>query len=186
MVADLFMKNSIWIYFLGVKLLMTVYKYVTYICNLLIMSKNCIYWTTYIIRNLEPNCEYSVPRFLPKSLHRSCTLARNSEIKKIEYISWHWKYQQSTNICLSSLRYRTLHPPQNICRPLKTFACVSLRYRKRCGGGWMAILVVVCGKICGKMCGKIEKLSDWNKNLCGSIYGPRDYDSSDKKTKKMW
>ena len=22
------------------------------------------------------------------------------------------------------------------------------------GGGWMAILVVVCGKICGKMCGK--------------------------------
>ena len=36
----------------------------------------------------------------------------------------------------------------------------------------MAILVVVCGKICGKMCGKmcgkIEKLSDWNKNWCGS------------------
>ena len=34
----------------------------------------------------------------------------------------------------------------------------------------MAILVVVCGKICGKMCGKIEKLSDWNKNWCGSIF----------------
>ena len=36
----------------------------------------------------------------------------------------------------------------------------------------MAILVVVCGqicgKMCGKMCGKIEKLSDWNKNWCGS------------------
>ena len=48
----------------------------------------------------------------------------------------------------------------------------------------MAILVVVCGKMCGKMCGKIEKLSDWNKNLCGSRYGPRDYDSGDKKKKK--
>ena len=45
----------------------------------------------------------------------------------------------------------------------------------------MAILVVVCGKMCGKMCGKIEKLSDWNKNLCGSRYGPHDYDSGDKK-----
>ena len=58
----------------------------------------------------------------------------------------------------------------------------------------MAILVVVCGKmcgkmcgkICGKMCGKIEKLLDWNKNWCGSRYGPCDYDSDDKKTKKMW
>ena len=57
-------------------------------------------------------------------------------------------------------------------------------------GGWMAILVVVCskicGKICGKMCGKIEKLSDWNKNWCGSRYGPHDYDSGDKKMKKLW
>ena len=38
--------------------------------------------------------------------------------------------------------------------------------------GWVAIVAVVCGKICGKicgkMCGKIEKLSDWNKNWCGS------------------
>ena len=56
----------------------------------------------------------------------------------------------------------------------------------------MAIVVVVygniCGKICGKicceMCGKIEKFSDLNKNYCGSIYGPHDYDSCDKKTKK--
>ena len=52
----------------------------------------------------------------------------------------------------------------------------------------MAILVVVCGKICGQMCGqmcgKIEKLSDWNKNWCGSRYGHHDYDSGDKKTKK--
>ena len=51
----------------------------------------------------------------------------------------------------------------------------------------MAIVVVVCGKICGKicgkMCGKIEKLSDCNKHWCGSIYGPHDYDSHDKKTK---
>ena len=44
------------------------------------------------------------------------------------------------------------------------------------GGGWVAIVVVVFGKICGKMCGKIEKLSDWNKNWCGSRYGPHDYD----------
>ena len=38
----------------------------------------------------------------------------------------------------------------------------------------MDIVVVVCGKICGnmcsKICGKIEKLSDWNKNWCGSRY----------------
>ena len=50
-------------------------------------------------------------------------------------------------------------------------------------------MVVVCGKICGKicddMCGKIEKLSDWNKNWCGSRYGPHDYDSGDKKTKNQ-
>ena len=44
------------------------------------------------------------------------------------------------------------------------------------GGGWVAIVVVVCGKI--------EKMSDWNKNWCGSRYGPCDYDSGDKKAKK--
>ena len=59
--------------------------------------------------------------------------------------------------------------------PLKTFACVSLRYRN-CYGG-MAIVVVVCGNICGK----IEKLLDQNKIWCGTKYGPRDYDSCDKK-----
>ena len=48
---------------------------------------------------------------------------------------------------------------------------------------WVAIVVVVFGKIYGKMCGKIEKLSDWKKNWCGSRYGPLDYDSGDKKTK---
>ena len=31
--------------------------------------------------------------------------------------------------------------------------------------------------MCGKMCGKIEKVSDWNKNWCGSRYEPHDYDS---------
>ena len=40
-------------------------------------------------------------------------------------------------------------------------------------------------KIFGKMCGKIEKLSDWNKNWCGSRYGSHDYDSGDKKTKRQ-
>ena len=44
-----------------------------------------------------------------------------------------------------------------IIRPLKTFACVSLRYRKRCWG--VTIVVVVCGKICGKICDK----------MCGKI-----------------
>ena len=29
----------------------------------------------------------------------------------------------------------TLLPLPNLCRPLKTFACVSFRYRKHCGGG---------------------------------------------------
>ena len=49
-------------------------------------------------------------------------------------------------------------------------------------GGWVAIVVVVCGKICGK----IEKLLNWReKNWCGSIYGPHDYDSGDKKTKNQ-
>ena len=57
----------------------------------------------------------------------------------------------------------------------------------------MAIVEVVCGnicgkifgKICGEMCGKIEKLSDRNKNWCGSRYEPLDYDSGDKKTKRQ-
>ena len=53
-------------------------------------------------------------------------------------------------------------------------------------GGWVAILLVVCGKMCGKtcgkICGKIEKLSDQNKNWCGSRYGPRDYDNETKIT----
>ena len=33
------------------------------------------------------------------------------------------------------------------------------------------------------MCGKIEKLSDRNKNWCGSRYGPHDYHSGGKNTK---
>ena len=32
---------------------------------------------------------------------------------------------------------------------------------------------------------KFKKLSDWNKNWCGSRYGPHDYDSGDKKTKRQ-
>ena len=53
-----------------------------------------------------------------------------------------------------------------LCLSLKIFACLSkhlpvflLGTENVVGGGWMAILVVVCGKICGKMCGKIEKLA---------------------------
>ena len=45
----------------------------------------------------------------------------------------------------------------------------------------VAIVVVVCGK----MSGKILKLSDWNKNGCGSRYGHHDYDIGDKKTKRQ-
>ena len=47
--------------------------------------------------------------------------------------------------------------------------------------GWVAKVVMVCGKLCGK----IEKLSDWNKNWCGSRHEPHDYDSGDKKTKRQ-
>ena len=46
----------------------------------------------------------------------------------------------------------------NLCRPLKTFVCISLRYRKRCGGSVEIVIVVygkICGNMCGKMCGKI-------------------------------
>ena len=64
-----------------------------------------------------------------------------------------------------------------LCIPLKIFAGLSKNFPVFLlgtenvvggGGGWMVILVVVCGKICGKMCGKIEKLSDWNKNWYAS------------------
>ena len=58
---------------------------------------------------------------------------------------------------------------KNLCRPLKTFVCVSLRYRKFHGGS-VEIVVVVCGNMCGQMCGKIDKLLDWNKNWCGCRY----------------
>ena len=34
------------------------------------------------------------------------------------------------------------------------------------------------------MCGKIEKLLDQNKIWCGTRYGPHDYDSGNKNTKK--
>ena len=46
---------------------------------------------------------------------------------------------------------------ENICWPLKAFACVSLRYRTHCGGGGGVIVMVVCGKICGK-------IKNWNQN----------------------
>ena len=43
----------------------------------------------------------------------------------------------------------------------------------------------ICGQICDEMCGKIEKLSDQNKNWCGSKYVPHDYDSGDRKTNRQ-
>ena len=97
----------------------------------------------------------------------------------------------------------TSPPPRlfpNLCLPLKIFAGLSkhlnvflLGTENIMGGGWVAIVVVVCGKICdnicgkicGEMCGKIEKLSDQNKNWCGSRYGPHDYFSCDKQTKRQ-
>ena len=39
--------------------------------------------------------------------------------------------------------------------------------------------------MCGKMCGKIEKWLDQNKIWCGTRYGPHDYDSGEKKTKRQ-
>ena len=79
-----------------------------------------------------------------------------------------------------------------LCIPLKIFAGLSkhlpvfLLGTEKIVGGCMAILVVVCGKICGKMCGKIENCQIGRKKLCGSIYGPHDYDSGDKRQKKLW
>ena len=54
---------------------------------------------------------------------------------------------------------KSLQPPQNLYRPLKTFACVYLRYRKH-HGGVGGDSGCACDKNCGKMCGKIEKLLD--------------------------
>ena len=65
----------------------------------------------------------------------------------------------------SEIVAKSLPPPRNLCRPLKTFDRFSLVQNML--WGVVAIVVVVCGK----MCGKIEKLSDWNKNLCGGRYG---------------
>ena len=45
--------------------------------------------------------------------------------------------QYSCSSCSSSSEIvaKSLPPPQNLCRPLKKIACVSVRYRKHCGGG---------------------------------------------------
>ena len=72
--------------------------------------------------------------FAQRFLHPSCTLAHNSEIKKINISAGIENTNSQQTFACVSLRYRTLHPPQNLRRPLKTFACVSLRYRKRRGG----------------------------------------------------
>ena len=42
-----------------------------------------------IIKTPERNCQSNSSEIVAKSLHPSCTLAHNSEIKKIEYFSWH-------------------------------------------------------------------------------------------------
>ena len=90
------------------------------------------------------------------------------------------------NSCSSSsseIVAKSSQPPQNLCRPLKTFACVSLRYRHYYGG-WVAIVVVVCGVKCVVKCVvKLKNCQIGEKNWCGSRYGPHDYDSGDKKTK---
>ena len=57
----------------------------------------------------------------------------------------------------------------NLRNPLKIFACLSnhlpvfLLGTENVVGGWMAILVVVCGKICGTICGK----------MCGKMCGKK-------------
>ena len=53
--------------------------------------------------------------------------------------------QDCCQIFITSLK--SLQASQNIC-------LCSVRYRICCGG-WVAIVVVVCGKICGKIYGKI-------------------------------
>ena len=94
-----------------------------------------------------------------KSLHPSCTLACNSEKKKKLNISAgieNTNSQQNLHVFLLGTE---------LCIPLKIFAGLSkhlpvfLLGTENIVGGWMAILVVVCGKICGKMCGKKSKKS---------------------------
>ena len=117
-----------------------------------------------IPKHQKSRTELSVlSKIVAKSLHPSCTLARNSEIFFFNISAGIENTNSQQTFACVSLRYRTLQTPQNLCRPLKSFACVSLRYRKCCGG-WMAILVVVCGKICGKMCGKKLKNNNNNNN----------------------
>ena len=61
-------------------------QYVCHECSQLVLSYLYLIFNSLeveIIRNLEPNCEIPPTplRLLPKSLHPSCTLAHNSEIK---------------------------------------------------------------------------------------------------------
>ena len=118
------------------------------------------------IRKLEPNCQSysysSVPRlllakilFAQRFLHPSCTLARNSEIKNRIF-------QLALKIPTVNKHLPVFLLGTELCIPLKIFAGLSkhlpvflLGTENVVGGGWMAILVVVCGKICGKMCGKM-------------------------------
>ena len=44
------------------------------------------------------------------------------------------QYSSWSSSSYSKIVTKSLPPPQNLCRPLKTFACVSLRYRICCGG----------------------------------------------------
>ena len=124
-------------------------------------------------------CMGTIPHFNISFSIKNSESQYHSHISRLEPNCWYSYFSSSCS--LSEIVAKSLPPPQNLCRPLKTFACGSLRYRKRWGWGGGVTIVV---EVCGEMCGKIEKLSDWNKNWCGNRYWPRDYDSGDKKTKK--
>ena len=88
------------------------------------MPENNYIMNTYI-RNLEPNCQSycysysSVPRLLPKSLHPSCTLARNSEIKKNRI------FQLALKIPTVNKHLPVFLLGTELCIPLKIFVGLS-------------------------------------------------------------
>ena len=79
--------------------------------------------------------------------------------------------------------------------PLKTFTYVSLGYRKTLGGGgWVGIVVVVCGKICannkhfqiGTKIGVVVDIDPPIMVICGKICGGWMGGGSKKTKTKHW
>ena len=72
------------------------------------------------------------------------------------YMSHHIRNLELNCSCCEFLA-KSLQPPQNLHRPLKTCACVSLRYSKY-SGEWVGIVILLCGKTFDNVCCNIENL----------------------------